>query len=296
MWPFNLSGPAFLFVYLLLGVASLIAFLVMQTSREARGADRKRDASRKLTDPYAVAYLRGGADEAVRVAIMSLIDRGLLDEDDGKVFAKNHAQLEGVRRPIEKAVLQSAAKPTTVDAVLSAGAVKSACTTIEHELQKQDLRASERTFRERLPLFWGFVAILLGVALIRIAAALMSGRTNIGFLIVLAVAFFVFLWLIWRRKKTGLGWTVLIGLRQLFSGLKSRASTLRSGGASTEAVMLAAVFGLSALPAAEFPYVRRLFPAPASDGGGEGGSSHDSGSSCSSSCGGGGGCGGCGGG
>ena len=74
---------------------------------------------------------------------------------------------------------------------------------------------------------------------------------------------------------------------------------LRTGGATNEALMLAAVLGIHALPAEAFPFVHQVYPKPmsSSSSGGDGGSW---GSSCSSSggssCGGGGGgCGGCGG-
>ena len=78
----------------------------------------------------------------------------------------------------------------------------------------------------------------------------------------------------------------------LFKRLPERAASLKPGGESNEMAMLAAVFGLTALPAAAYPFVEKIYPKPQSDSSGSGG---DSGSSCSSSCGGGCGGGGCGG-
>lgn len=294
MWPFNLPGPSFLGFYLVFGLVSVLLFYILQIQREAKDANSQRGARRRLTDPYAIAFMRGGADEAIRVAIVSLIDRKLLVENDGVLHTPDDARISTARRPLERAVLASCAGGTaTLEGLLKKEKVLSACGELELDLQKQGLLASPETYRERAPLLWLFFGALALVAGLKLIFALTAGRTNVIVLVIMVIGFLFWTWGISRRKKTGLSATVMRDLRSLFSGLKSRASSLKSGGGSTEAVMLAAVFGVAALPAAEFPYVKRLFPQPT---GGDSGSS-DSGSSCSSgsSCGGGGGCGGCGG-
>lgn len=297
MWPFNLPGPSFLLFYLCFGLGSLLVFHLLQRQREASDETRKRQASRSLTDPYAIAFMRGGEAEALRVAVVSLIDRDLLIADDDKISTPGRRDFSSARRPIEKAVVTACAKrASTFDDLARDAGVKAACVGLERDLQKQGLRASSDTYRARLPLFWAFFGALGFVAAVKIVNALMTGRTNILFLIILAVVFLAGLAFVWRRKKTGLGQAVMGDMRTLFSGLKSRAATLKSGGGSTEAVMLAAVFGVAALPAAEFPYVKKLFPAPSTtEGGGDSSGSSSCGSSGGSGCGGGGGCGGCGG-
>jgi uncharacterized protein (TIGR04222 family) len=84
------------------GVIVLIALHVARALAES-GPAPKLDVS----DPYAVAFLRGGLPEALRVTVLSLIDRGLLKlhEPDRLRSAPDG---EGVvRRPIERAVLGS---------------------------------------------------------------------------------------------------------------------------------------------------------------------------------------------
>jgi hypothetical protein len=92
--------------------------------------------------------------------------------------------------------------------------------------------------------------------------------------------------------RTRRGDRLFADVRLLFAGLRSRAASLRSGRGDSDVTMLAAVFGLAALPAGEFVFVPALFPR-AGDREGTGCGSCDSGS-----CGGGGdcggGCGGCG--
>jgi hypothetical protein len=61
----------------------------------------------------------------------------------------------------------------------------------------------------------------------------------------------------------------------MFARLRSRADSLRQGGATNEAALLAAVFGVGELSPTRFPAVEALTPKPKKS---------DGGSSCSSSC------------
>lgn len=136
--------------------------------------------------------------------------------------------------------------------------------------------------------------VLLGFASIKIIKATTEGRHNIWFLLILAVVFTLFAIKNSNPFRTILGNMVFADLRTLFTSLKSRVAMIPSGGATAEAALVMAVFGMTALPVSRFPILRRFEEKrPAS------GTSCSSGcgSSCSSSgCGGGGGCGGCGGG
>jgi hypothetical protein len=92
-------------------------------------------------------------------------------------------------------------------------------------------------------------------------------------------------------RLTSRGRTLLADLRRLFARLRERAPRLTPGGASADAALLAAVFGVAALPTA-FAYAQALYPRAASTSSSW---SSSCGASCGSSCGGGGGGGGCGG-
>ena len=93
-----------------------------------------------------------------------------------------------------------------------------------------------------------------------------------------------------RPFRTARGTAVLAALRRLFARLRTRGRSLQAKTGNADAALLAAVFGLGALPAPAFGYARKLYPRPASGDSGSGAC----GSSCGSGCGGG--CGGCGGG
>ena len=71
--PFDLRGPQFLLFYACLGVA--ITALAWWTRRARERADIP---SRPLSDYLEIAFLRGGTTEAIRVAVITLLDRGVL--------------------------------------------------------------------------------------------------------------------------------------------------------------------------------------------------------------------------
>src|SRR5262249_21439553 len=114
---------------------------------------------------------------------------------------------------------------------------------------------------------------------------------NVLFLILLAVASPFAVWLPVSLRRTRLGDRMLADLRQLFGTLHRRAATIRRGEMTSEAMLLAAVFGISALPTGSYidlvQAYRRVDQANTSSGCGSGG-----GDGCGG--GGGGGCGGCG--
>jgi hypothetical protein len=166
-------------------------------------------------------------------------------------------------------------------------------------LGKIGLVADEKIKSDRLPLFYLGLAVLLGLAGIKILVAFSRGHSNVTFLILLAGLSTYLLFQIIGRERTALGDRVLADLKSLFQGLQARGSSLKAGGDTNEAALLAALFGIAALPAEGFSYTKTLFPKA---------SANDSASSCASSCGasscgsssggggcGGGGCGGCGG-
>jgi len=122
-------------------------------------------------------------------------------------------------------------------------------------------------------------------------------------LIVEALVFGVLLYKVTHPRRTSAGDAVLTDLRTLFSGLRTRGSSLVQGVDTQDFALLMAVYGMAALPPA-FNF-DRLFPrataqTSSSSSCGSGCGSSSGGSSCGgggSSCGGGGcggGCGGCG--
>jgi uncharacterized protein (TIGR04222 family) len=78
--PFDLRGPEFLVFYLILSAGTLVLVWMFRRWKELGEDGSAASAAKEVAqDPYQVAYLRGGRDEVVRVAVVSLIERGLLE-------------------------------------------------------------------------------------------------------------------------------------------------------------------------------------------------------------------------
>ena len=306
MNPFDLSGPAFLLFYVVLSAVVIAAARALQRVMESGPMPRLGDV-----DPYLIAHLRGGAVEALRVATISLLDRGLLVME-GKSLVAQKGAAERVRRPIERAILAELKHPGWTSCLERSGP-RAACGELENELKKHRLLPDHGASVTRLFLGVAAVAVLWWTAYHKIDIALSRGRYNIGFLIALALAVPFVVAKVIPGRRTTRGKRMLEDLQTLFAGLRARARELPAGGATNELALLAGIFGLSALQGIARVQAQLLFPASfAVSASGSSGttssgsscsstsssscSSGSSGSSCGSSCGGGGGggCGGCG--
>ena len=114
--------------------------------------------------------------------------------------------------------------------------------------------------------------MLAGVAGTKIVVALSRGRTNILFLVIEAIVFCVLAYKVTHPFRTPAGDALLDELGTLFAGLRARAGSLALGAADQDVALLAAVFGIGALPSA--------FPATGCSG-----RHRHSGSSCGAACG-----------
>jgi len=274
MNPFALHGFDFLFFYLVVGIAMLWGLRAWL--RRMEGDDRRGRPN--MTDPYLIAHLRAGGNESLRVATVALIDRGLLVAKDDILSTRNDGVVDLALRPVEKAILKRYLNEGKAHEIFKDAGAMVACNSYEKTLVDTGLIADGRTYARRFLPVLAAICLLGAIAVIKVNMALSDGRHNIGFTILLAIVFGFIALSIGRQRQTGRGVALLADLRSLFARLKGRAGSLRNGGQTNEAALLAAVFGLSALPAIAFPFAKKLYPQRASDGSG-------CGSSCSSSCG-----------
>lgn len=297
MFPFTLNGPQFLAFYAAFALAVLLLYHRLRRAGAA-GDDRGVMLDALTADPYRIACLRDGPDEAVRVAVVNLIDRGLLVDAKGNGWrASLQADPAVQRRSLDAVILgQCKAAPMSADDILADRAVRKAAAAIESDLQGKGLLQSAAALAARKRLRAVVLVLLAGVALARIALSLAAGHDNVEFLAIMAVVACVGALALPSARQTELGQRSLTSVQGLLGRLKGRADRLAPGGATNEAVLFAAVFGIHALPASAFAFVEQAYPKPKDTGGGSGDGGGGSSDSGSSSCGGGGGCGGCGGG
>lgn len=283
--PFDLSGPLFLLFYLALGV-----MIVLIAFRMRRASEANLEAPLPLHDYLDIAFLRGGAAEAVRVAVLTLLDRGLLRiADSRRVEAVGERAARLVSKSTERQILERCRTASEARTLLTDTSIMATVTAeCAPGLVRQGLLpdARQRAYRRRLLV--GSASVLLIVALVKIAVAFSRGRSNIEFLIAETVAFVFVAYAVTHPQQTTSGSSLLVDMRSLFAGLRDGVTSFPQGG-SHDFALLAAVFGMPvALP--HHPEARVLFPSSDSTSG----ASDSPGSSCGSSCGGGGGCGGCG--
>jgi uncharacterized protein (TIGR04222 family) len=298
MNPFDLSGPPFLLFYaaLVAAVSLAVRLGLRLLEGEASGTARPMALTR---DPYAVAYLHGGRSQALQTALISLMDRGLLVGGEAMLKAADAEAIRKTGHPLEQALLSAFGIYRAPDAAFTDTGVVSALDAVGAKLEDQGLIYSQRLRTAGRLLFWLSFLSLLAVAGTKIVIALSRGRTNVLFLIFLALIAPLLLRKAAEPFRTLAGRRSLAGLKMAFADLYSRRGRVKLHRPTTELMMLAALFGLGALPAAARPMadaVKKLKSRRESGGGC--GSGCGSGSSCGgSSCGGGGcggGCGGCG--
>lgn len=293
MNPFNLPGPQFLLFYIIFATAVIGALIIWR-----RRVESSMTPKIELSDPYLIAYLRGGGAEVLRVATVSLIDRGLLVAEGTTLKRAENASPASARRPIEQALLMKYARAGEVSWMFEDNALMKACDAYGDTLERVELMPNENVTQARLLRLVIASFLLGGVAFTKWLIAFTAGRSNYGFLILLTILAIGVAAKVSFPRLTESGKMMLQDVQHLYGGLRDRALFLTPGGSTIEPMMLAAAFGIGALEGPNFSYAGTLFPRArqtssscASSCGGS------CGSSCGSSCGGGcgGGCGGCGG-
>ncbi|MBZ5523423.1 MAG: TIGR04222 domain-containing membrane protein [Acidobacteriia bacterium] len=294
MNPFDLRGPEFLLFYSILVIVTLLTLHWLRMRHESGPQPLL-----SLQDPYLLACLSGGRESVVRVALVALMDRGLLQvAEDRKVSKGPHWGEKSGQNPLENDLLRVAQQQRELHDLFADRALLEDARPYEETLQNYHLlpAAEEQNFRRKRMLIG--LLVLVGTSILKIMIALSRGRTNIGFLIILTVIAVIATYKVSMPWRTRLGDEYLKSVRAVFSDVRGRAATVKPGGATNELMWLAALFGLAVLPASAFPFVQYFRPVRAAGAGstcgsGCGSSGGDGGGSCGGGCGGG--CGGCGG-
>jgi uncharacterized protein (TIGR04222 family) len=285
---FDLRGPEFLVVYvMLMGVAAGMLYVSRLLFENSNSPERP------VTDPYSIAYLRGGSAEAIKVACAALLERDVLEADTtGRLTVKEGALRP--RHPLEQMIVRLCAGGTSGSALPWSPSAQEEAEKLRPELERQGLVPGSSDMTLRVLTRFCIADVLGLVALTKIFIALQRGKTNIGFLVLLGIASVIAPFL-YRPRTTPAGAVMLCDLKVLFARLKHKVSRSEPFSGANDFAFLIAVFGISAAPLSLFPSLRVLLPPPSSRSSGNScGSSCSSSSSCGSSCGGGGGCGGCG--
>ena len=121
-----------------------------------------------LTDPYLIAYLRGGKNEALRLGTVSLIDRRLLVVKRSRLRSDWQQATDIITNPIEKALLQKFLSEDEATSIYKNSALEAACQPYLATLTRQGLLPDEATRTTRITHFIIGGAILFFVAFTKI--------------------------------------------------------------------------------------------------------------------------------
>lgn len=292
----TMRGPEFLALYTLLAIVvyGLVVYSISRRELDNGGPD-----PRQLRDPYAIAFLRGGAGELLRVVVLNLTLRQKLLLEGGLLMSAGMPLEADSTAPIEAAVLGACSLFITSQQLARAPQVRACIKDYRQELIRAQLIPGPATYKARLTVCLLAMACLIGLAAAKIHVALATGHRNILFLVLLMLVVSGALLIPVGRQRTALGRRALEQLRALFAGLPRRSSEA----VPSEAALLAAVFGVYALNGDNRRAWGRIWAAGGGaivGSGGDGGSPGSCGSAGGGGDGGGGGgggsgCGGCGG-
>jgi uncharacterized protein (TIGR04222 family) len=289
MNPFDLRGPEFLSLYcIVLAIALLAAYLVRQRFRQPSDAP---PAQARDLHPYEIAYLAGGATQAINAVIASLVHRGLVTVNAGERSLA--AQLSSVAPQL--AVEKAAYNHVLARQDLPIRELRSALASELSHLRDRPralglLVDEEKAFLGRaLPTLlvlgvagFGFIKILVG----------MSRHRPVGFLAVLCIVTVVVAFAGFARRvhRTWRGDLALEQLKVRNAALEYAVPRNVAQATAADLALAVALFGTGVLASGPLANLKMALTPPA------GSNSWGSGGGCSSGCGGGGCGGGCGGG
>ena len=196
--PFDLRGPEFLFFYAVLAV--FVNLLCGYLIKKKEGG---HDYINIVDDPYLIAALRGGEIEAIRMALLSLIDRGLIKAENAKSVSAIPQASSYARKDLDKAIIDSL--PGSIKSVYSNYQVKYTVQKYVDDLRINQLIPDGDIKSFRFSLFLLFSGILICVALFKIYLAYLRGKSNVQFLILLCIFSVILLLMQSFKRQTALG-------------------------------------------------------------------------------------------
>jgi uncharacterized protein (TIGR04222 family) len=296
----NMRGTDFLILYGTFAAAIILGAYFFIQRQDPTGA-RPPPATPRDVDPYELAYLRGGANEVIRTAIYALRQKGLIEiVEKARIGATGFSPQE--LTPIERRVFAGIAPSPKIAALFAdldlQRTLERLCGTYKQRLSAQQLLVQPQARRAAHLALAVAGALLAALAAYKTSAAVMHGRSNLGFLIMEATgSFFLLFWIVQKSiagnaSKRGKAFLAQIQLAYsghagaVFGAAADHAAGRAAIGGS--ALLMVGLFGFNILKGTPDAALARAFAQSSGSGG-------DSGGGCGGG-GGGGGCGGCGGG
>lgn len=291
----TMSGPDFLILY---------GTVVALTLAVCWWTVRRRDPTGSLPvppvpsepNPYEISYLRGGANELIRLLVFDLARRGYLlvtgDKDQQIKRAPNHPDRHKLSA-IQRCAFDWFSTPRTVKEVFEAGGlpllIEEHSAQYRERLRCEQLLTPGETDKAARAIWLVGVLVLVGLGGYKLMAAMGQGHSNVWFLILMLGGSLLVLTTVCQPPRLSeRGRTYLQRLQAAFESSKESLQAI-SGQASQTALLLVGLFGISVLSGTVYNRYTELFPRSSS--GSHWFFSSDGCGSCGGGCGG---CGGCG--
>lgn len=311
MNPLDLTGPDFLAFYIpyavvVFAIAMVARWLLKGSLGEEPVLARWRPGVYpREGDAYAISLMRGGPAEVARMVLGRLVSCNLLEVSGLLLRRSTPPGTWPSLDPIETRALQ-----VFDNAVVAAQAEKEVRDTIEphlrmltDDLERQGLIPSPGQRQGYWQICGLALAAVPGLGLVKLLVALMRGRGNVGYLVLLLILFTALgYYLLKPPPRTRFGDQYLDWLKDSHRGLINLLSSGRRDDLG-EMALIAGIYGLGVLPAFGplDSALKQPIPNRGGDRKGDGGcggggcGSSGGGGGCGGGGCGGGGCGGCGG-
>jgi uncharacterized protein (TIGR04222 family) len=303
----NMYGPYFLAFYAVV-IGVVIAVSRWRVWSADRTGEERVDDPPEPVDSMYIALLRGNVNEVLRLTVVELVQRGYLLVVGGRMIqastAPNPRHLSRLQRPVFD-FFKSPRKPA---ALFSDRSLKewfrAQCNEAEKNLEQYRLITPDDVKQKSYGITLAAGVVVLGLGVYKLVVALSKGKTNVGFLIIMAIlgiAAVIFVSRTPRMSRRGKAYVEK--LQKRYSRLRNGITGLTYAIDDSGLIFAVALFGITALKGTAYanlvPTFRRATAAASWNG--SGGSSGCGGAACGGGgCGGGGcgggGCGGCGGG
>ena len=293
----DMYGPKFLLFYAM--VAAVVLVISWMTTRWMDCTSALGPPEVPLRpDPFEIAFLRGGENEVLRLAILRLMQDGLLIVTEKKRIGQ---AVDKSRRnalaPMEQQVFDCFSSPRSPEQIFNSTELnriaRSICAPFRPRLEEQMLLASEGAGGPNWLLTAVSCTLIGGLGAYKLMAALAKGKHNVFFLIIMGLmAVGTCIYICRPQRITRRGRAYLRRLLDRFEPMVSRSSG-SSPATDDQILLLVSVIGFQTLTGTPYSSLKTLFHQAASgDGGYVGGCG---GGGCGGGGCGGGGCGGCGG-
>jgi uncharacterized protein (TIGR04222 family) len=310
----DMYGPHFLVLYGCV-IAITLGTCLWVVCRSDRTGDLPPLPVPKNPDPGEIAYLRGGANEVIRLVMFDLIQRGYLEViEKQKHWWNDLGTLVGLGTPelhlaqvrdhpdlrhlsaMEREVFDPFSTPRKAFEVFreisSSGRMKQRCDAYEERIRGEQLLCPTCA---KAPAWIGAI-IIGGLGGYKLWVTFAQGRSNVFLLFIMGGFGLALLAYIFQRGRLSeRGKRYLERLQQAFERVKERATvgSVSARDYDPTLLLLVGLFGVRTLAGTPYDRVASMFRgAPASGSGCGGGCGSCGGGGCGGGCGG---CGGCGG-